>query len=446
MYTKPRVTRPSRLVKPANLQPDQLTLREREALRLISEQATLPLDLLGRLLDVRLPEAEELVADLEHLGCLHSRQIRISEVPWVWLGTRGARLADSGFPALKYPPAPASLDHHRAIAEVRLYMQTQASHGRWVCERQLQRRRETGGHVADGVFEVDGERHAIEVELSTKSQSHLERVVLEHSRRYDAVIYWCGPEVHPTLCRFKAAGGWPKLVVRRLPFEPKTRRKRIEPSRLPRPAEVGVLRLISEQGAIPVDQLARFLRSSPNEADRMLSNFSRANFLHYEKFLAGETKWAWLTRAGARLSGSSLRTLSKLPDRTDRLRALNDLRLHLEPRTSGARWISQRQLRQRLGTCAKLPGAVIETDDERHAINVRLRVHHVQHFLACLDHHNSAYDAVIVFCATRHVRRQVERLQAEHRWSKLVIRDLPQSAPGPVEVGRTRICGTRSVR
>lgn len=188
---------------------------EHRALRLLSEQAAIPLDQLARFLGGSLADAVALVQGLDAAGCIENRRFLVRDHPWFWPSRRGARLAGTGFP-YKAPDV-ASLAHRRAINEIRLHLADRAPQGRWLCERTVYRRRDPNGHLPDAVLEIDGERHAIEAELSHKGNREIRQIVAQHSDRYDAVLYFCAPKTYRLLKRVQAEGRWPKLIVRRLP-------------------------------------------------------------------------------------------------------------------------------------------------------------------------------------------------------------------------------------
>ena len=205
--------------RPMHAQPmaSHLTAADRQtvALRLLSEQAAIPLDQLARLLGLSLASAVRIVQRLDEEGLVESRRFLVRDLPWLWPSRRGARLSGTGFPYSA--PDVALLAHRRAINEVRLYLAERAPGGRWVCERTVFRRRDPEDHLPDAVFEIGGERHAIEAELTSKRNREIRRIVAEHSNRYDAVLYFCGPLPYNLLKRVQAEGRWPKLVVRRVP-------------------------------------------------------------------------------------------------------------------------------------------------------------------------------------------------------------------------------------
>jgi hypothetical protein len=109
------------------------------------------------------------------------------------------------------------LAHRRAVNEIRLHLAERAPQGLWLCERTVFNRRDPNDHLPDAVFEIDGERHAIEAELSRKGHAEIRHIVAQHSRRYDAVIYFCARSTYSFLLGVQAEARWPKLLVRRLP-------------------------------------------------------------------------------------------------------------------------------------------------------------------------------------------------------------------------------------
>jgi hypothetical protein len=401
---------------------------ELRALRIIAESVALPMDQFARFLGYGIPEASALASGLEQAGCLLSRQFLAGDYSWLWLTRPGARLSGTGLPPKGFPPAVRGLKHRRAIHEVRLYVEERAPGGRWICESYAFSRRERGAQVPDGVFEIGGERHAIEVELSSKSDPQLREVLADNSARYDAVVYFAGRRTRAQLRRLKREEDWPKLVVRDLPGQPPARKvRRRHPKRDPHSWETKVLRLISEQGAVPIDQLARFFRCGHAKAERIVAEFCRQTYTNSEQLLADEPNWVWLKEAGNRLSGTSLSLMQLRVGALPRLRALNEVRLHVEAQSSEVRWISRRRLLREYGPKARVPDAVVELPRARHAIIVRFNNRHFEDLTPRIDLLNAGHDAVICFCASQTVRRRMVTLQEECRWSGLVLRDLPSS-------------------
>jgi len=191
--------------------------------------------------------------------------------------------------------------------------------------------------------------------------------------------------------------------------------------------EVPVLRLIAEQGAIPLDQFARFLKCDLEHTDIALERLVQGGLAEHEKLLVDEPEWVWLTRRGMKASGTGFLRYQPRPAAFARIRVLNEVRLRVRDRAPAARWISGRTLVQECGVKGHQPNAVVEDDGERHAILIKNGCpqsfeYERQVVEALLPH----YDAVIAFCASGMRMDRLHRLAAKNAWPKLIIRPLPE--------------------
>jgi hypothetical protein len=189
--------------------------------------------------------------------------------------------------------------------------------------------------------------------------------------------------------------------------------------------EFELLRLIAEQGAIPFDQLARFLDGNERQAASVVKHLTKVGYADYGRFLHDDPHWAWLTGRGARLSGTGFAFRRPKVGAMARMRAVNEVRLHIAARAPEARWISSRSVVREQGMRGYRPNAVVEMGRERHAIVVVLRSPEQERLRGILETHMARYDAVIAF-ANPQPRKLLERLAADHHWPKLVIRDIPK--------------------
>jgi len=421
-----------------------LTPQEISVLRVLCEQVAVPLDQLPRFLGCPRAEAEEIVDALQRIGCVVQQCFLAGDAAWIWPSRRGARLSGTSFG--HRTPTVRWLTHRRAVNEVRLYLAEREPGGRWVCEREVERAIGEGQPRPDAIFEVGGERHAIEVELSRKPRPALHAIIASHSRRYDAIIYFCGPQTRRLLVQARERDRWPKLVVRDVPGLQRTlaTRKRgfgvpLHDARAPkhvrwanrrklprRPKnwERDILALLCEQGAAPLDQLARFLGCDHDRAQELAAHLCDANFARRAQLLATEPEWIWLSDGGTRLSQTGFKSYLPAPGALARLRAINEVRLRVEAGASGARWIGWRSLRRELCGAGRIPKAVVEVGAERHAIEVELTRKEKSDAVAMIAHRSANYDAVICFCTAK-TRRFYERLAAQSHWPKLLIHELP---------------------
>ncbi len=203
------------------------------------------------------------------------------------------------------------------------------------------------------------------------------------------------------------------------------RRRGRRPLPAPEPWEFELLRLLAEQGAIPFDQLARFLDGDQRQAANVAKHLTKAGYADYGRILHDEPHWLWLSWRGAFLSTTGFKVGRPKVGAMARMRAVNEVRLHIARRAPEARWICARSIVREQGVRGYRPNAVVEVGGERHAILVRLRWQEREYVRDILETHMARYDAVIAF-AKPQPRKQLERLAGEHHWPKLVVRDLPK--------------------
>jgi hypothetical protein len=189
--------------------------RRRELLELLSEQGAVPLDQLVRFLGCKRSRVKDSIRGLDQHGWIEQRQFLAGDARWFWLSRKGVGV--TGGTHRYTVPNVRSLPHRRAINETRLFLYERAPAGRWSSERAIHGASGSAEHVPDAVFEVGGERHAIEVELSRKPRRELAEILDQHSLKYDAVIYFCGPQTYRLMKRVQAEGRWPKLIIQQLP-------------------------------------------------------------------------------------------------------------------------------------------------------------------------------------------------------------------------------------
>ncbi len=192
-----------------------LSSRDLEVLRWAAEQYAVRLDQLALLLGLGLRSARRTADRLAGAGLVERRRLLTDEPLWVWLTGDGERVAGSGFRV--WQPRVGMLAHVAAVNAVRLHVAHSSPESGWVCERTLARERRGRDHLPDGVVLAGAERHAVEVELTVKSERRLRSVIGELCGSYDRVVYFCAPAVRRRLDRLAAADEWPGLVVRDLP-------------------------------------------------------------------------------------------------------------------------------------------------------------------------------------------------------------------------------------
>jgi hypothetical protein len=187
-----------------------------------------------------------------------------------------------------------------------------------------------------------------------------------------------------------------------------------------------LLRLISEQGAVPLDQLARFIGCEPHQARAIVNHLSDHRLIDLRRILHDEPAWLWLTWRGTCLSGTGLAYLEPRVGALARLRAVNEIRLHIAARAPEALWTCGRSVFRGQGSRGHRIHAVVEHEGERHGLLALHAAKSSESLLTLIEAHLPRYDALIAFTAPR-PRRQLARLANRHHWPTLLVRDLPET-------------------
>ena len=188
--------------------------RDLELLAWLGEQYGARIDQLQRRLGCELRTAQRTVARMRGAGLVCARHILVGEPTWVLPTAAGLRTCSSPF--TPWQPKLGLLAHVAAVNDVRIYVERSSPWCEWVCERALLRERSRGEHLPDAVVLLDGQRVAIEVELTAKSRRRTVAIVDQLARRFDAVVYFCAPATHRVLEELAASGRWRALAVREL--------------------------------------------------------------------------------------------------------------------------------------------------------------------------------------------------------------------------------------
>ncbi len=186
-----------------------------------------------------------------------------------------------------------------------------------------------------------------------------------------------------------------------------------------------VLRFISEQYAVRLDQLAALLGRTTRTAQNWRATFEEAGWIHAKRLFVEEPAFVWLTRKGQHHAGTGFKAwqmrLSQLPH----IVAVNNVRMHITQRAPESRWICERELARELDRKSHLPDAVIQLNNERHAVEVELTPKAKPRVVQIVSELHSNYDAVVYFC-TPETKRQITKISRSQSWNRLVIRDLKE--------------------
>jgi hypothetical protein len=192
-----------------------LRRRDLDMLVWIAEQYAARADQLEPLMRCSPRTVQRTLARLRAAGLISTRRLLVGEPAWVIPLAAGHRACGSPFGP--WHPRLGLLSHVAAVNEVRLHIEHRSPDTEWICERVLARERGSGEHLPDGVVLLDGQRVAVEVELTVKSRRRITAILDELAGRFDAVVYYCAPAPHRQLSELADSGRWPKLGVREIP-------------------------------------------------------------------------------------------------------------------------------------------------------------------------------------------------------------------------------------
>ena len=198
----------------------QVSERDVELLRLIAEQYTVTLEQLARMIGRSHRTARGLRDRWCNAGWTQSAKLAVHLPPFVWLTSRGRRVADS--PYRTWQPNHGLATHIEAVTDLRLLLEHQLRLGTWECERSLAQtwpsRSASRPHLPDAVLYCD-QRIAIEVELTLKSRARLATIIEQLSWDYDSVWYFAPERLRPALFEFAATAPYDNVTIHRYPPE-----------------------------------------------------------------------------------------------------------------------------------------------------------------------------------------------------------------------------------
>jgi hypothetical protein len=196
----------------------QVSQRDVELLGLIAEQYAVTLEQLARLISRSYRTARGLRDRWCNAGWTQSAKLAVHLPPFVWLTSRGRRVADS--PYRTWQPNHGLTTHIEAVTDLRLLLERELRLGTWECERSLAQtwpsRSANRPHLPDAVLVCD-QRIAIEVELTLKSRARLGTIVEQLSADYDSVWYFAPDRLRSTLFEFAASAPYDNVTVHRYP-------------------------------------------------------------------------------------------------------------------------------------------------------------------------------------------------------------------------------------
>jgi hypothetical protein len=206
---------PQRRRRKRSLSRQILCPRDPEVLRWLAEQYAGRIDHIAALLGCSYQQAQRVAGRLVAYKLARYQRIMVGEPTWVIPTTLGLRFVQTSFK--RWSPKLALLQHYVAINDVRLYIEHRAPEALWTSERQLAHEQGIRGHLPDGMVIQDGQRIAIEVELTVKPEARLRRNIELLVHDYYVTLYYAAPAPHKRLSALLEGGGYPSVGLRELP-------------------------------------------------------------------------------------------------------------------------------------------------------------------------------------------------------------------------------------
>jgi hypothetical protein len=150
--------------------------------------------------------------------------------------------------------------------------------------------------------------------------------------------------------------------------------RRGSPGVLLHPRDLVLLGWLAEQYAATTDQLGVLLGCGPRSVQRVLARLRDAGLVSTQRVLVGQPAWVMPTRAGLRACGSQYKVWQPKLGVLLHTAAVNDVRLHIQARSPGAEWVSERALARDRREGGHLPDALVITKGQRVAVEVELTV------------------------------------------------------------------------
>jgi hypothetical protein len=134
--------------------------------------------------------------------------------------------------------------------------------------------------------------------------------------------------------------------VQRPEHSPRPPRRRRSDAGAPRCSgrDLELLRIVGEQYALSLPQLARLMGRSLHAARWLRSRWERAGWVRGRAVLVGEPVFVWLSRRGQRIAGSEYSLWRPNPGALAHIAAVTEVRLWVAERHPGAGWVCEREL------------------------------------------------------------------------------------------------------
>ena len=182
-----------------------LTQRDLDALKWIGEQFAVRVDQLPRVLgqdgaEVSRRTCRGVLERWTSADFVIRRKVLANEPGWIWLTRHGSNAA--ALPYKLWVPKFGNLSHVFWVNEVRIRTALKHPDVLWTCERSIRKEQTRGLHVPDAeLVTSEGQRVAVEVELTQKSAARASAIARELASRYPTIWFFVESRVKRTIDR-----------------------------------------------------------------------------------------------------------------------------------------------------------------------------------------------------------------------------------------------------
>ena len=190
--------------------------------------------------------------------------------------------------------------------------------------------------------------------------------------------------------------------------------------------DLRLLRIVGEQYALSVPQLARLMGRSGHAGRWLRERWQRAGWVDGRALLVGRPPFVWLTRRGLSAAGLGYPVWRPTPGALAHVEAVTDVRLDVQRRHPEAKWVSERDLaRTRTGRTAHRADGLVVIDGGAVAVEVELTQKERRRAARIMGKLVAAHRSVTYFAAPA-PRRQLEQLAQEIGGGRVQVLPLPE--------------------
>lgn len=187
--------------------------------------------------------------------------------------------------------------------------------------------------------------------------------------------------------------------------------------------DLRLLRIVGEQYALTLPQLAVSMGRSVHAARWLRDRWRRAGWADSRVVLAGRPAFVWLTGAGVRAGGLSYPRWAPTPGALVHVEAVTDVRLKIAAASPHLRWIGERDIRT-VGDEHR-PDGIVAGDHGDVAVEVELTRKSRARAREIVCELVARYPAVVYFAAPQTLRL-IEEVAGEVGQGRVQIRPLPE--------------------